>query len=385
MSGDLMFQEEIRGVVRDAYRQLPAGAGRRMAARLYDADVLGTVPEPAVGWALGVGDPVRDAGLRAGEVVLDLGCGGGIDAVLAAERVGDTGRVIGLDLLPEMCERARLAAELAGVASRCEFVEGVMEDLPLPSASVDVVISNGALNLSPRKSRALAEVARVLVPGGRVCIADLAVEEDLPPEVLATEASWAGCIAGAVSERVLVNKMRRVGLVDVEISGRVPFGIDDVAAYPLFSEEVLGLMRRLIPGPAQRRVAVSLLARAVKPVDAASPIPSEAAQGRTHVRHLSEIEPADVEAPGVVVRHLKSVEDVDLKVLDVEPGGSTPFHVHHHAHEGVVVDGLGALRLVDGVVDLAPGDVFFVRPNERHAIMSRDGQAVRFVCMDCLV
>jgi arsenite methyltransferase len=380
-----MFQREILEVVREAYRRLPAGAGRAMAVKLYEEDTLETVPEPAVGWALGVGDPVRHAGLREGEVVLDLGCGGGIDAVLAARRVGPTGRVVGLDLLPEMRERARHAAELAGVGAWCEFVEGVMEDLPLPSRSVDVVISNGALNLSPRKSRALAEVARVLVPGGRLCIADLAVEEDLPPEVLATEASWAGCIAGAVSERVLVRKMQRAGLVDVEVGARVPFGIDDVATYPLFTGDVIDLMRRVIPERARDRVAVSLLARAVKPASAAPPPAPTPTQEPTHVRHLSEIAPADVEAPGVVVRHLKSVEDVDLKVLDVEPGGSTPFHVHHHAHEGVVVEGRGALRLADEVIDLAPGDVFFVRPNERHAIMSREGEAVRFVCMDCLV
>jgi arsenite methyltransferase len=385
MTSDLMFQQEIREVVRDAYRQLPAGAGRAMAGWLYGDDVLETLPEPAVAWALGVGDPVRHAGLRPGEVVLDLGCGGGIDAVLAARLVGRRGRVIGVDLLPEMCGRARRSAELAGIADRCEFVEGEMEDLPLPSESVDVVISNGALNLSPRKSRALAEVARVLVPGGRICIADLAVEEDLPPEVLATEATWAGCIAGAVSERVLVKKLRRAGLEDVEVGGHMPFGIDDVATYPLFSEDVIDLMRRLIPQEAQQRVAVSLLARATKPVLAASAPRAEEEPESTHVRHLSDIAPDGVEAPGVVVRHLKSVEDVDLKVLEVEPGGATPYHVHPHAHEGVVLEGRGALRLEGGAIDLGPGHVFFVRPNERHAVVSRGRSGVRFVCMDCFV
>jgi arsenite methyltransferase len=384
MSGDLMFQEEIRGVVRTAYREIPTGAGRAMAERLYTNTELEAVPEPAVCWALGVGNPVRHAGLRAGEVVLDLGCGGGIDAVLAAERVGPSGRVIGLDLLPEMCDRARQAAQLAGVDGWCDFLDGEMEDLPLAAESVDVVISNGALNLSPRKSRALAEVARVLVPGGRLCVADLAVEEDLPPEVLATDASWAGCIAGAVSERVLVNKLRRVGLEDVEVDGHVPFGIEDVATYPLFTDEVLTLMRRLIPPEEQARVAVALLVHATKPTAAAPPSP-RVDQEPTHVRHLRDIDPDAVEAPGVVVRHLKSVEDVDLKVLDVEVGGSTPWHVHPHAHEGVVVEGRGALRLEDGRIDLVPGHVFFVRPGERHAVENHGEHALRFVCMDCFV
>ena len=384
MSSDLMFQEEIRDVVRTAYREIPTGAGRAMAERLYTNSELAAVPEPAICWALGVGNPVRLAGLRAGEVVLDLGCGGGIDAVLAAKRVGPSGRVIGLDLLPEMCDRARQAAQLAGVEGWCDFLDGEMEDLPLAAESVDVVISNGALNLSPRKSRALAEVARVLVPGGRLCVADLAVEEDLPPEVLATDASWAGCIAGAVSERVLVNKLRRVGLEDVEVDGHVPFGIEDVATYPLFTDEVLTLMRRLIPPEEQTRVAVALLVRATKPVAAAPPGP-RVDQEPTHVRHLRDIDPDAVEAPGVVVRHLKSVEDVDLKVLDVEVGGSTPWHVHPHAHEGVVVEGRGALRLEDGRIDLSPGHVFFVRPGERHAVENHGEHALRFVCMDCFV
>lgn len=124
--------------------------------------------------------------------MLDVGSGGGIDTILAAKRVGPSGRAIGLDLLDEMIDRARGHAMAAGVEGWTEFVRGEMEAIPLPDASVDVVISNGVINLSPRKSRVLAEIHRVLRPGGRLCVADLTVENELPPEVMNNEAAWAG-------------------------------------------------------------------------------------------------------------------------------------------------------------------------------------------------
>lgn len=380
-----MFQEEVREAVRRAYGALPTGAGRAMAERLYPAGALEAAPDTAVAWALGVGDPVRHAGLAPGEVVLDLGCGGGLDAVLAARAVGPTGRVVGLDLLPEMCERARAAAVAAGVADRCEFVDAEMESIPLPAGAVDVVISNGAVNLSPRKSRVLAEVARVLRPGGRVCLVDLAVEEDLPPEILASEVTWAGCIAGAVSERVLARKLERAGLVEVEIGGHTPFGLDDVATYPLFTDEVVALMRRLLPEPVQRRIADAVVVRATRPRAAPTP-PARAATATTRTARLEDIAPtAPAGAPGVAVRRLKQVEDVSLKVLDVEADGATPYHRHLDAHEGLVVAGRGALRLETGDEPLEPGSVFSVRPNEPHAIVCRGRQPLRVVCLDCLL
>ena len=143
-------------------------------------------------WALGVGNPVRYALLQPGEVVLDVGSGGGIDSILAAKRVGPEGRVIGLDLLEEMCERGRTHATSAGVDGWTEFRRGEMEDIPLQDGSVDVVISNGVMNLSARKSRALAEIFRVLRPGGRVSLADLTVEGELPPEIANDQSAWAG-------------------------------------------------------------------------------------------------------------------------------------------------------------------------------------------------
>lgn len=192
MSRDLMFQDQIREVVRDAYAGIGSGAGEAMAKRLYSAEDLAGLPRDAVSWALGVGNPVAHAGLAPGEVVLDVGCGGGIDTILAARHVGPTGYVIGLDLLADMCERAQAAAAATGVEAWTEFRIGAMEDIPLGDESVDVVVSNGVINLSARKSRALAEIYRVLRPGGRLCVSDLTVDDDLPPEVLTSDAAWAG-------------------------------------------------------------------------------------------------------------------------------------------------------------------------------------------------
>jgi len=189
---DLLFQREIKEVVRSVYEQIPTGGGGAVARQLYSPEEIAQVPAGAVAWALGVGNPVRHADLAPGETVLDVGSGGGIDSILAAKRVGPTGKVIGLDLLEEMTERATANASEAGVSAWTEFVHGEMEQIPLPDASVDVVVSNGVINLSPRKSRVLAEIFRVLRPGGRMCLSDLTVEEDLPPEILTSDSAWAG-------------------------------------------------------------------------------------------------------------------------------------------------------------------------------------------------
>src|SRR5262249_17359798 len=134
---------------------------------------------------------VGAANLRPGEVVLDLGCGSGIDTILAAHAVAPGGTAIGLDMLPEMLDIAARNAATAGV-SNVEWRQGELETIPLPDGSVDVAISNGVIHLSPRKSRVFAEVHRVLVPGGRLVAADLVVDDDLPPEVFTNPAAWAG-------------------------------------------------------------------------------------------------------------------------------------------------------------------------------------------------
>ncbi len=264
MSRDLMYATEVRDLVRDAYRDVPATTAE-VARRLYSPEELATVPQQAVDRALGVANHLRFAGIEPGDVVLDIGCGGGIDTVLASGRTGPGGRVVALDFLPEMLERTRDAAAAAGL-DNVELLEGEMEAIPLPDDSVDLVVSNGVINLSARKSRVFAECARVLRPGGRVCVSDRCVEQDdLPPEILTQPAAWAGCIAGALAEDAFVHKLERAGFTDVEVVQREPLSVDDCALYPLFPADAIELMRRLIPGDRHGRVAVAIVVRARLP------------------------------------------------------------------------------------------------------------------------
>jgi arsenite methyltransferase len=191
VSRDLLHADEIRSLVRDAYRAA-SGTGGDIAAKLYDAEELTLVPQSALDHALGVGNHLRFARLSPGDTALDLGAGAGIDSILAGHRVGPGGRVIALDFLPEMLDRTRTAASEAGLEN-VETLEGEIEAIPLPDESVDVVLSNGVINLAPRKSRVLAECTRVLRRGGELCVSDLTVDaEELPPEVLTHPATWAG-------------------------------------------------------------------------------------------------------------------------------------------------------------------------------------------------
>ena len=188
---DLMHSQEIKSLVRDAYAGAddPRGA---LAAKYYNADELAHVPQIAAEGALGVANQLRHTDINPGETILDLGCGTGIDTVLAARRTGPTGRVIALDFLPSMLERVAAAAAEAGI-DNIETVEADMDAIPLPDDSVDQLISNAVVSLSPRKARVFAECARVLRPGAKLCIADFTVdEEELPPEVVTHPAAWAG-------------------------------------------------------------------------------------------------------------------------------------------------------------------------------------------------
>lgn len=191
MTRDLMYQDDIRDSVRDAYAAIDRES-RIVAERLYSPEQLEVVPDAAIDHALGVGNPLAVAAIDAGDTVLDLGCGAGIDTVLAAHAVGSEGRVVALDFLPEMLARTQSAAAAAGVTN-VETLESEMEAVPLPDDSVDHIIANGTINLSPRKQRVLAECARVLRRGGRMTVADLTVDdEDLPPQVYTHPAAWAG-------------------------------------------------------------------------------------------------------------------------------------------------------------------------------------------------
>ena len=188
---DLMRSAEIKGIVRSAYAAVDASS-ETLARKLYSAEQLARVPQNAIERALGVGNHLRHAEIDPGETLLDLGCGGGIDAILAAHRAGPAGRVIALDFLPEMLERTSAAAIEAGFDT-IQPLEGDIEAIPLSDDSVDHIISNGVINLAPRKARVLAECARVLRPGGKLTVADLTVtEEELPTEILAHPATWAG-------------------------------------------------------------------------------------------------------------------------------------------------------------------------------------------------
>jgi SAM-dependent methyltransferase len=182
--------QEARSIIRDTYSKV-CSDGTAVAEAFYAHDELAGMPAEAVALALGVGHPVRHAALRSGESVLDLGCGAGIDTLLAASAVGPSGRVVGLDMTPEMVERARRHAATGGF-DNVEIRVGLIEEPPLPDSSMDVVISNGVLNLSTRKSRVLAETMRLLRPGGRVSITDLVLTEALPEDVLKSPAALAG-------------------------------------------------------------------------------------------------------------------------------------------------------------------------------------------------
>ena len=184
---------------------------------LYSALDRDDLPVEAVAASLGCGNPLMIADLHEGEVVLDLGSGGGIDVLLSAKRVGGTGHVYGLDMTEEMLELARANAAKAG-ATNAEFLKGVIEDIPLPPESVDVVISNCVVNLSPDKPAVFAEVFRVLRPGGRIGISDVVAEDGLSPEDRAARGSLVGCIAGALSRAEYLQLLGEAGFVGAEVT-----------------------------------------------------------------------------------------------------------------------------------------------------------------------
>src|SRR5690242_17927608 len=186
------------------------------AGGLYELSDREALPADALAASLGCGNPLAVADLRDGETVLDLGSGGGIDVLLSARRVGPTGRVHGLDMTDEMLDLARCNAAEAG-AGNVEFHKGDIEAIPLPDASIDVVISNCVINLSADKPAVFAEMFRVLRPGGRVGVSDVVAEDRLTPAERAERGNWAGCVAGALSRGEYLDGLTAAGFTDVTV------------------------------------------------------------------------------------------------------------------------------------------------------------------------
>ena len=202
------------------------GDGSCSPVGLYASAELAELPQDVAGFSLGCGNPIAIATLQPGEVVVDLGSGGGLDAFLAARKVGPTGRVYGVDMTDDMLALARRNAEKAGVAN-VEFLKGNIEAMPLPDAAADVIISNCVINLSPDKGQTLGEAFRVLRPGGRLAVSDIVIDgtlDDLPvsEEQIRAALSWAGCIAGALTADRYRTLLAEAGFTDIriEIQGR---------------------------------------------------------------------------------------------------------------------------------------------------------------------
>ena len=229
--------EAVKEAVRQNYGDLiqskrgPCCSGSDgTAAQLagYTAEQLGSVPQDLCETTFACGNPVAFAEIKSGEVVLDIGSGAGLDALLAAQKVGPQGKVIGLDMTPEMIEAARANVKRAGAAN-VEFRLGDAEHMPVEDRTCDRIISNCVINLAPDKDRVFAEAFRVLKRGGRLCVSDI-VTHDLPDEMRGNMAAWTGCVGGALEEAEYLQKIRAAGFVDVTIAARLTYDADSVKA-----------------------------------------------------------------------------------------------------------------------------------------------------------
>lgn len=201
-----------------------------ITTNLYDAAQAGQIPEEALLASLGCGNPTALAQLNAGEVVLDLGSGGGIDVLLSAKRVGPTGRAYGLDMTDEMLALANENKRKAG-AENVEFLKGEIEHIPLPDNSVDVIISNCVINLSADKDRVLREAFRVLKPGGRFAVSDVVTHGEMLPEIRESVLLWVGCVAGALEENEYRAKLTSAGFETIEIEPTRIYRIEDAREF----------------------------------------------------------------------------------------------------------------------------------------------------------
>jgi len=242
-----MSTPDVKEVVREKYGQAalrvksgegngcccadrPAGSYDPITSNLYDASQEGEVPDTAMKASLGCGNPTALAELKEGEIVLDLGSGGGIDVLLSARRVGPTGKAYGLDMTDEMlalAEENKRKSRLTNV----DFLKGEIENIPLPDSSVDVIISNCVINLSGDKDRVLTEAFRVLKPGGRFAVSDVVVRGKVPAEIKKSIELWVGCVAGALSDHEYVEKLAKAGFERIDIEPTRVYDIGDARAF----------------------------------------------------------------------------------------------------------------------------------------------------------
>jgi SAM-dependent methyltransferase len=242
-----MTDQNITEVVRERYgraaRQVQTGkasccgeasasglSGDPITSNLYAISETAEIPEKALLASLGCGNPTALAKLQPGEVVLDLGSGGGIDVLLSARRVGPSGKAYGLDMTGEMLELARENQRKAGVEN-VEFLQGQIEDIPLPGSSVDVIVSNCVINLSADKDRVLREAFRVLKPGGRFAVSDIVIAGEIPASIRESLPLWVGCVAGALSEDEYRQKLAAAGFADVTIEPTRTYGAEDARQF----------------------------------------------------------------------------------------------------------------------------------------------------------
>jgi len=273
--------QDIKEVVREKYGQAalrvktggssccgssPAtGSCDPITSNLYDASQTGEIPEEALLASLGCGNPTALAKLKPGEVVLDLGSGGGIDVLLSAKRVGSTGRAYGLDMTDEMLALANENKQRAGIRN-VEFLKGEMENIPLPDNSVDVIISNCVINLSADKDKVLHEAFRVLRPGGRFAVSDVVTRGEMLPEIRRSVLAWVGCMAGALEENEYRAKLAAAGFEQIELEPTRIYRAEDARETLLHEGIDVEASAAQIDGK-----FISAFVRAVKPLSQVRP------------------------------------------------------------------------------------------------------------------
>jgi len=237
----------------------PACGCDPITSNLYDASQTDQIPEQALQASLGCGNPTALARLNAGEIVLDLGSGGGIDVLLSAKRVGATGKAYGLDMTDEMLALANENKRKAGVEN-VEFLKGEIEHIPLPDNSVDVIISNCVINLSADKDRVLREALRVLKPGGRFAVSDVVTRGEIPDEIRKSVLLWVGCVAGALEDSEYRDKLQQAGFESIEIEPTRVYRVEDAREFLTGQNLDVDAIAQQVDGK-----IMSAFVRAVKP------------------------------------------------------------------------------------------------------------------------